>query len=336
MFCTQLREAFSDVLDCRSVVACGVGLDYGDVVMAQCGSQGMTEYVVAGEVSARVMEVEALTRDVGRAIVVTEPVADRLSANLRNTGIVPCPQGVDGVPCYGILGEDWELDILTIKANIRKFHDTRAALAKEAEAGDNGCSVPVKKSRAVSRAGRGSVASYASDPNEVLDARMAEEVFEDACAARGEAPILALKSKLRQGVDDDRMDLARALQGPHELGPLTMALKHLSHLRSLNMSDNFIDDNNLTDIVECCLSMKDLQVLDLSNNPGITKILTLKRLVKHNTSIKEIVLNGTRIAPTEQRKLQSSINVNRLCASGSDAGNKSHKYEHSQSVDHSR
>lgn len=102
------------------------------------------------------------------------------------------------------------------------------------------------------------------------------------------------------------------------------------------MSDNFIDDNNLTDIVECCLSMKDLQVLDLSNNPGITKILTLKRLVKHNTSIKEIILNGTRIAPTEQRKLQSSINVNRLCASGSDAGNKSHKYEHSQSVDHSR
>ena len=48
-------------------------------VMAQAGTLGLTEYVVAGSVSARVMEVEALTRDVARAIVVTEPVADRLS-----------------------------------------------------------------------------------------------------------------------------------------------------------------------------------------------------------------------------------------------------------------
>lgn len=81
------------------------------------------------------------------------------------------------------------------------------------------------------------------------------------------------------------------------------------------MSDNFVDDNNVVDLVEACLPMENLQVLDLSNNPGITKIIALKRLVKHNVQIREINLNGTRVAPTEQRKLQSSINVNRLCAS---------------------
>ena len=317
-FCAQLREAFEEVLDCRSVVACGVGLDYGQVVMAQCGNEGMTEYVVAGEVSARVMEVEALTRDVARAIVVTEPVADRLSPSLRDNGIIPCSQGVDGVPCYGILGEEWELDIPRIKANIKKFHAERAeiARAKEEEAAAAEAGRPAKP-RAASRVGgaRGSTASYCPDPNEILDPRMAEDVFVEACAARGDAPNLALKAKMRQAANDDRLDLARALQGPHELPPLTAAVKQLCHLRSLNMSDNFIDDNNVADLVEACLPMEDLQVLDLSNNAGITKIIALKRLVKHNVQIREIDLNGTRVAPTEQRKLQSSINVNRLCAS---------------------
>nr|P84739.2 RecName: Full=Photoactivated adenylate cyclase subunit alpha-like protein ST- [Euglena gracilis]CAJ57396.1 photoactivated adenylate cyclase-like protein, alpha subunit [Euglena gracilis] len=96
-FSAQLRDAFHDVLDCRSVVACGVGLDFGQVIMAQCGSLRLTEFVVAGEVSARVMAVEALTREAGRAIVITEPVSDRLSAKLRDTGIVPCQEGLHAV-----------------------------------------------------------------------------------------------------------------------------------------------------------------------------------------------------------------------------------------------
>nr|P84741.1 RecName: Full=Photoactivated adenylate cyclase subunit beta-like protein FB [Euglena gracilis]CAJ57398.1 photoactivated adenylate cyclase-like protein, beta subunit [Euglena gracilis] len=125
-FCRQLREAFVDVLDVRGCVSCGVGLEYGQVVMAQCGSMGLTEYVVAGAVSARVMEVEAITREVGYAIVVTEPVADRLSPQLRDHGIVPTPQAIEGLPCYGIAGEEFELDVDSIKRGIKALHAARS------------------------------------------------------------------------------------------------------------------------------------------------------------------------------------------------------------------
>nr|Q8S9F2.1 RecName: Full=Photoactivated adenylate cyclase subunit alpha; AltName: Full=Photoactivated adenylyl cyclase subunit alpha [Euglena gracilis]BAB85619.1 alpha subunit of photoactivated adenylyl cyclase [Euglena gracilis]CAJ57393.1 photoactivated adenylate cyclase-like protein, alpha subunit [Euglena gracilis] len=332
-FCAQLRDAFHDVLDCRSVVACGVGLDFGQVIMAQCGSLGMTEFVVAGEVSARVMEVEALTREAGRAIVITEPVADRLSPKLRDTGIVPCQEGVDGVPCYGILGPEWELDVATIKKNIYGFHDARALAAmKKVDDGTNapGRGAPaggIPSSPKVRPPGRtNSVSSYTPDPNEALDPRMAESVFLDMCHQRGDTANNSIAVKLRQAANDDRLDLGRMLQGPHELMPVMQAIKHLTNLRMLNMSDNFVDDNNVGELVESCIPMRSLQVLDLSNNPGLTKVIALKRLIKHNTQVREILLNGTRIAPTEQRKLQSSMNVNRLCASTDLKG--SHKYEH--------
>ena len=80
------------------------------------------------------------------------------------------------------------------------------------------------------------------------------------------------------------------------------------------MSDNFIDDNDVVDLVEACLPMENSQVLDLSNNPGIAKITALKRLVQRGVQIREININGDRVAPTEQRKLQCSTNVSRLCA----------------------
>nr|BAD20730.1 putative alpha subunit of photoactivated adenylyl cyclase [Colacium sideropus] len=328
-FCTQLREAFSDVLDCRSVIACGVGLDYGQVVMAQCGSLGMTEFVVAGEVSARVMEVEALTREAGFTIVVTEPVADRLSPKLRDTGIIPCHEGVDGVPCYGIAGDEWVLDIKTIKANIYGFHEARAQAALRKV--DDGTRAPGHAAPASPKAQKGagranSVASYTPDVNELLDPRMAESVFQELCQQRGDVPNVGISAKLRQAAQDDRLDLGRTLQGPHELGPVVQAVKQLTNLKTLNLSDNFVDDGSVGEIVEACLPMRNLQVLDLSNNPGLTKIIALKRLIKHNPAVREILLNGTRVAPTEQRKLQSSINVNRLCSS-TDAKGGSHKYE---------
>lgn len=126
MFCVHMREAFQDILDVRACIACGCGLDYGQVVMAQAGTLGLTEYAVAGAVSARVMEVEALTRDVGRAIVCTEPVVDRLSPQLRDSGVIPCPQAIEGIPCYGIAGEDYEMDIRSIKAGIKNLHAARS------------------------------------------------------------------------------------------------------------------------------------------------------------------------------------------------------------------
>nr|BAD20735.1 putative beta subunit of photoactivated adenylyl cyclase [Euglena quartana] len=125
-FCRELREAFVDVLDVRGCIYCGVGLDFGQVVMAQCGTLGLSEYAVAGAVSARVMEVEALTREVGRAIVLTEPLADRLCPQMQEMGIVPSPQAIDGLPCYGVAGDEFVLDVDTIKRSIKNFHAARS------------------------------------------------------------------------------------------------------------------------------------------------------------------------------------------------------------------
>jgi hypothetical protein len=289
--------------------------------------------VVAGEVSARVMEVEALTREAGRAVVVTEPVADRLSPKLRDTGLVPLQEGVDGVPCYGILGPEWELDVVVIKKNIQRFHELRAhAAMRKVDDGTNapgragnGAAVPQSPKARVQPGRTGSVASYSPDPNEVLDPRVAETVFQELCHQRGDIPNNTVLARLRGAAYDDKLDLARTLQGPHELPPLLQALRQLTNLRLLNISDNFVDDATIGDLVEACLPMRLLQVLDLTNNPGLTKVVALKRLVKHNPNVRDILLSGTRVAPTEQRKLQSSMNVNRLAlATDSRAG---HKYE---------
>ena len=41
MFCAQLREAFSDVLDVRSCISAGIGLDYGQVCFNVLPLQGL-------------------------------------------------------------------------------------------------------------------------------------------------------------------------------------------------------------------------------------------------------------------------------------------------------
>nr|P84738.2 RecName: Full=Photoactivated adenylate cyclase subunit alpha-like protein 1224-5/1F [Euglena gracilis]CAJ57395.1 photoactivated adenylate cyclase-like protein, alpha subunit [Euglena gracilis] len=332
-FCAQLRAAFHDVLDCRSVVACGVGLDYGQVIMVQCGSLGMTEFVVAGEVRARVLEVEALTREAGRAIVITEPVPERQSPKLRDTGIVPCQEGVDGARCYGILGPEWELDVATIKKNINGFlKDARALAAnKKVDDGTNiscrGGNPPaggIPTSPKVRPPGRtNSVSSYTPDPKQALDPRMAESVFLDMCH-QGDTVNNSIAVKLGLAANEDGFDGGWILTWYVELMPVKQAIKVLTQLRIGNMSDNFVDDNNVGELLEKCIPTRSLQVLDLSNNPGLTKVIALKP--KHNTQVREILLNGTRIAPTEQRKQQTSKNVNRLCASTDLKG--SHKYEH--------
>jgi len=108
-------------LDCRSMLTCGVGLDYGSVVMAHCGSPDIANFMVVGEVSRRVLEVEASTRGCGRRIVVTKPMADLLPPDYP---LVPVesPGGADRVKCFALAGTQWELDLPATEAAIECFH----------------------------------------------------------------------------------------------------------------------------------------------------------------------------------------------------------------------
>ena len=45
---------------------------------------------------------------------------------MRDNGLIPCPQAIEGIPCYGIAGEDFELDIDSIKRGIKNLHAMRA------------------------------------------------------------------------------------------------------------------------------------------------------------------------------------------------------------------
>eukprot|EP00667_Euglena_gracilis_P001491 EG_transcript_1491 len=108
------------VLDCRSVLTCGVGLDCGPVVMAHCGRGGAAKVVVAGEVSARVLEVEALTRPTGQAIVVSQAVAGQLPPDCPLKPVATV--GTGKVTCFAYEGADLHLILDDTKAAIAAYH----------------------------------------------------------------------------------------------------------------------------------------------------------------------------------------------------------------------
>eukprot|EP00668_Euglena_longa_P024978 GGOE01031191.1.p3 GENE.GGOE01031191.1~~GGOE01031191.1.p3 ORF type:complete len:293 (-),score=73.81 GGOE01031191.1:1639-2406(-) len=124
--CDQFRQRVHR-LDCRSVMACGVGLDCGPVVMAHCGTQSVAKLLVTGEAASRVMKVEALSRKVGRRIIITQPVADRLPADCPLNPLSETP-GIDRTRCYALAGPDYHLDCNRVNFAINAFHEScRAA-----------------------------------------------------------------------------------------------------------------------------------------------------------------------------------------------------------------
>eukprot|EP00667_Euglena_gracilis_P001220 EG_transcript_1219 len=119
--CTAFRQKVHR-LDCRSVMACGVGLDCGPVVMAHCGTEQVAKLLVTGEAASRVMEVEALTRKVGRQVVLTQPVAQRLPAACPLDRL-PLTPGMDRTPCYALPGPEYQMDCSRVNFAITAFHD---------------------------------------------------------------------------------------------------------------------------------------------------------------------------------------------------------------------
>jgi adenylate cyclase len=116
--CVRRRQTVHP-LDCRSVMACGVGLDYGPVVMMHCGNTNMSRFIVTGEIGGRVMEVEALSRPAGRKIILTQPLREQLPTDVL---LERLPEPCQGVPCFSLSGEEWQLDWSKIEASIKNYH----------------------------------------------------------------------------------------------------------------------------------------------------------------------------------------------------------------------
>lgn len=116
--CARWRASCRNLRDPRLAMHCGVGIDYGPVVMAHCGTLGTIEYTVMGQVTGRVMEVESLTREAGSAIVMTQPIADRVG-DLRPQSL---GREAGGAQLYRLEGSEWELDPSAVTQSVALFH----------------------------------------------------------------------------------------------------------------------------------------------------------------------------------------------------------------------
>eukprot|EP00668_Euglena_longa_P006766 GGOE01008085.1.p1 GENE.GGOE01008085.1~~GGOE01008085.1.p1 ORF type:complete len:827 (-),score=217.49 GGOE01008085.1:1135-3615(-) len=117
----RMRRQYVHPLDCRSVMACAIGLDYGPVVMASCGSKSLSKFVVTGEVSARVMDVLPITRIAGRKIIFTKPVMERMPQN-ELMELVSSTPSFSKIPCFSVAGTEWALDVPAIRSAIQTYH----------------------------------------------------------------------------------------------------------------------------------------------------------------------------------------------------------------------
>eukprot|EP00667_Euglena_gracilis_P002087 EG_transcript_2089 len=126
--CEQVRQKYSASLagDNRALLWTGVGLDWGPVVVAHCGSLGAADLMVMGEVSTRVLAVEAATREERCAIVASDPFVAHLAHGDELMERVV--RDIDGVPLHRRRGPQWALDPAAINAHIRQLQPTGAVL----------------------------------------------------------------------------------------------------------------------------------------------------------------------------------------------------------------
>jgi class 3 adenylate cyclase len=116
-----MRCQYVHPLDCRSVMACAVALDYGPVITASCGSHNLSKYVITGEVSVRVMDVLRITRTAGRKVILTKPFTDRLP-HPEAVEPVPSPLSAESLACYALAGPEMLLDVPAIRKSIETYH----------------------------------------------------------------------------------------------------------------------------------------------------------------------------------------------------------------------
>eukprot|EP00667_Euglena_gracilis_P001657 EG_transcript_1657 len=111
--------------DCRALALCGVGLDYGPVTMTYSGCAGLTEMTLLGPPSTRVMEVERLTRQTGRAVLLTAALVDILPPSSCPLVSLSRTHDVGGQQLFGLMGTKWDLPISSMSRQQALFSKER-------------------------------------------------------------------------------------------------------------------------------------------------------------------------------------------------------------------
>eukprot|EP00667_Euglena_gracilis_P014949 EG_transcript_15522 len=119
--CEQVRHRHSGGADFdnRALLYAGVGLDWGSLIVAHCGSLGTADLMVAGEVSSRVIAVEAATRDVGCAVVASSAFTSHLADG--SDLFEPLSTLLGGAPLARRRGPEFRLDPALIAQRIRQL-----------------------------------------------------------------------------------------------------------------------------------------------------------------------------------------------------------------------
>eukprot|EP00667_Euglena_gracilis_P003050 EG_transcript_3059 len=115
-YCAESRQKYYAESDCRALLYCGVGLDFGPVVITQAASSGVVEFMVTGEVSMRVLKAESVSRIAKAAVVLTEPLmcllSDPVAAEVEP---LPLSMSVAGLNLFRLQGSAWDLPTLDLR-----------------------------------------------------------------------------------------------------------------------------------------------------------------------------------------------------------------------------
>jgi hypothetical protein len=101
--------------------------------------------------------------------------------------------------------------------------------------------------------------------------------------------------------------------GARGIRAMLTAIKVNQVITALSLPGQGVDDDLITDLCPLLQEHERLHVIDLRSNPGITdaSCIVLAKLIKSNTAITDVLLEGTSLCPMVQRTLCKFANSNK-------------------------
>ncbi|KAJ9458156.1 calpain-like cysteine peptidase [Diplonema papillatum] len=138
------------------------------------------------------------------------------------------------------------------------------------------------------------------------------EVYAESCEAHACRRNTALLKFLARGEPVSDLDLSLNFVGRVGLRPVLDVARSCS-VRSLNLSNNFLDNGSMLPLCAAMDGVTSLARLDLSNNPiSQSGGKCLYSLVRNNCNLVEVCLQRTLINPALQQAVQQRAEANRL------------------------